>query len=86
LKAFIGKSDRHEVYATTCSVGDAVYMPAGFTFYEAVGKQTDFIGVRTPLLMVDDACCLRFIDDFLVKAGSPSQPLSRACDALTKAE
>ncbi len=86
MRAFLAKSTTNEVFATTSSVGDCEFMPAGFTFYECVGAQHDFIGVRMPVLSGSDLPLLRPLSEYLLKIGSPNDPLNRACDTLTQAE
>ncbi len=84
-KAFASAS-KTDLFCCTVGSQDAVYCPAGFTFYEKVTGPTDFAGIRLPVVSLAALEILTNISRHLIKIEAPSAALQRTLDCLALAE
>jgi hypothetical protein len=83
MKAYQEKSSLNKLFAATVGVGECVMVPAGYLFYEHITSSCDFLGLRMPILSINDFATLSDIDKALTKIGCTSPALQRAVDCLT---
>ncbi len=84
-KSFATKSGS-QLFHCTVGNGDILSLPAGYVFYEKVVGNSDFVGVRMPILSLGGLASLTQINRHLLRIESPSLPLQRALDTLAIAE
>jgi hypothetical protein len=82
FKAFVdsGAPPVQPFYASV-GVGDALYLPAGWMFYEKIGTR-DFAGVRVGFIRQSDAPTLTLLQRHLLSVEKPNDILNRALDNL----
>lgn len=71
------------LFSCTVSVGDILYVPAGWVVAERVAANMDFVGVRVASLTTVDIKALTDIDTHLRQNNVPSEMLSSIIAAMT---
>ena len=85
FKVFCAASAKaSKTYYASIGVGDALFIPCGWFFFEQVGGQ-DVVGVRASVLRQEDADVMQDLNRLLLAIEKPNEVLSRAIDCLALA-
>ena len=85
IKAFKSHAGENSVQYGSVGVGDILYTPAGWFFYEQVGG-SDYVGARGAFLISFDMKRLDSLCRYFLAVGKPNEILSRALDAIAASE
>jgi hypothetical protein len=77
------KAHPNELFHCSQGPNDALYIPAGWVFYEKVGKAADFVGLRRQLLCVAALPILEAIDAHLIAVGKPNELVQASISGLS---
>ena len=85
IKAFKSHAGENSVQYGSVGVGDILYTPAGWFFYEQVGGG-DYVGARGAFLISFDMKRLDSLCRYFLSIGKPNDILSRALDTIAACE